>query len=126
MPEWFDYVVEPDFTNVVVDTHQYFMTYPLSPDYKPDATLDDLVAHAREQVASVVREAARHFPVMIGEWSLDTASPHAPTEIGEERRQYYRTIGEAQAQAWEPAVPWTYWAYKHLADTPRLGRLGPR
>jgi hypothetical protein len=53
---------------------------------------------------------------MIGEWSLDTSSPHAPTEIGEERRQYYRTIGEAQA--WEPAVPWTYWAYKHLADTP--------
>jgi acyl carrier protein phosphodiesterase len=62
MPEWFDYVVEPDFTNVVVDTHQYFLTYPLSPDYKPDATLDDLVAHAREQVASVVREAVRHFP----------------------------------------------------------------
>jgi glucan 1,3-beta-glucosidase len=115
--EWVGVLQAPDFTNIVVDTHRYMMSFALEKRHLGE--LDELIAYTRDEVAPTLREVSEHFPVMVGEWSLDAVSP-APHELApDERREYFRTLGAAQLDAWGPTVvAWTYWSYKMLIDTP--------
>jgi glucan 1,3-beta-glucosidase len=114
--EWKGFFTEPDFENVVLDTHLYLMTLTWSAG---DHSLDDYLAFIADRFAGDVREAARDVPVMIGEWCLDTAATEATVLSGEERRSYFRQIADAQLRAWEPAVAWTYWSYKLHTEDPK-------
>ena len=115
--EWTGLFDEPDYTNVVVDTHPYLMTLTFAAG---DQDLDTYLAYVDSEFASTVNEMSRHFPLMIGEWCLDTASEKAAALVGAERAKYYRRIAAAQLAAWEKAVAWSYWSYKLNVDTPRL------
>lgn len=115
--EWFGVLVEPEFTNFVVDTHRYMMNFAV--EKRTFGDLDQLIAYTRDEVAPVLREAAAHFPLMVGEWSLDAVDP-APLDLPTaERREFFRALGQSQLDAWGPlVVAWTYWSYKMLIDTP--------
>jgi hypothetical protein len=65
---------------------------------------------------------ADHFPIIVGEWSLYTASKEALTYGKKEKEVYYRTLADAQLRAWENAVGWFFWSYKlHIISTiPKL------
>jgi glucan 1,3-beta-glucosidase len=116
MREWLGVLDTPEFENVVVDTHLYLMDHALR--HRSLGELDDYVAHVREEFAPTVREVSEHLPVLVGEWSLDTVTPK-PHELGpDERRAYFRTMAEAQLEAWQHATAWTYWSYKMTIDTP--------
>jgi glucan 1,3-beta-glucosidase len=115
MAEWFDVLTAPDFTNIAVDTHQYHMVFTATHGH---LQLEDYVRHVQEDMAAAVREASAHFPVIVGEWCVDTTSKYAPTEPGQPRVDYYRTQAQVQIEAWQPALAWCYWSYKHGEDTP--------
>jgi glucan 1,3-beta-glucosidase len=113
--EWIDVIRQPEFDNVVVDTHLYLMDHALRTGTLGD--LDDYLAYVRDEFAPTVREMSQHFPVMVGEWSLDTVTPKAHDLPSDARRAYFRAMGAAQLEAWAPAVAWTYWSYKLNIDT---------
>ena len=115
--EWFEFFTEPDFENFVVDTHRYVMAHTA---FAGDRDLDDYVAFVENHFGGAVREMSQHFPVMVGEWNLDTKSKRAEALVGEERLDYYRTLTAAHFDAWEPAVAWSYWSYKLQVDAPEF------
>jgi hypothetical protein len=80
--------------------------------------LEDYVAYVSDEFAPTLRRVTRHFPVMVGEWSLDTVNPAPHGLPPDERQAYFRTMAQVQLEAWAPAVAWTYWTYKMSIDTP--------
>jgi glucan 1,3-beta-glucosidase len=115
--EWVGFFTEPDFKNIVVDTHLYLMMYTMAVG---DGGLSDYLTYIENEFASTVSEMSQQFPVMVGEWCLDTKSKRAAALTDEERLDYYRTLAAAQFKAWEHAVGWIYWSYKLQVDAPEL------
>jgi glucan 1,3-beta-glucosidase len=115
--EWVGFFTEPAFKNIVVDTHLYLMVYTMAAG---DGDLSDYLTYIENEFASTVREMSQQFPVMVGEWCLDTRSKKAATLTDEERLDYYRTLAAAQLKAWEHAVGWAYWSYKLQVDAPEF------
>jgi glucan 1,3-beta-glucosidase len=114
---WPGFLTAPEFENVVLDTHLYLMTHTWA-DGETD--LAGYLSVIDDTFVRTVRDVESHVPVMIGEWCVDTAAAN-PAELGEEeRRRYYRSIAEAQLQAWDPAVAWCYWSCKIHTDEPKL------
>jgi glucan 1,3-beta-glucosidase len=113
--EWVDFFKEPDFKNIVLDTHMYVMMHTVK---NKNADLNDYVMHIASEFGGTLKEMSQHFPVMVGEWCLDTASPKSMTLVGEERRNYYRSIADAHFKAWKYATAWCYWSYKLYVDAP--------
>lgn len=114
--EWVGFFQEPDFTNIAVDTHRYLANRFL---LDGDADLDVIVSYIQREFEDSIREMAAHFPIIVGEWSLDPYSTHAYKLTGEARQAYYRQIAEAQLKAWEAAIGWAYWCYRVHTDVPR-------
>ncbi len=113
--EWISFLKEPDFKNFIVDTHPYLMLYTR---LTGDASLEGCLEHIESVFAKTVEEMAGHFPIIIGEWSLSTASKEAMTYGKKEKEVYYRTLADAQLRAWENAVGWFFWSYKLHIDEP--------
>jgi hypothetical protein len=82
--------------------------------------LDGYLEYIATTFGDPLAEATRRFPVIVGEWCLDTKQA-ALAEMGDEaRRRYNRTIAEAHLAAFEPATAWTYWSWRMHVDTPEL------
>jgi glucan 1,3-beta-glucosidase len=113
--EWIGFVTETEFTNVVVDTHMYLVQFALQ---TRDRSPEEFLEHVAGDFAAPLREASAHFPVMVGEWSLEAMSPKVAALPPAERKAFHRSLGEAQLKAWEPATAWTFWSFKTLLDTP--------
>jgi glucan 1,3-beta-glucosidase len=113
--EWVGFVTEPDFTNVVVDTHMYLLPFALE---TRNRSPEEFLTHVEDSFAATLRETTRHFPVMVGEWSLEAPSPKVAELPADEQRAFYRSLAEAQLKAWEHATAWTFWSLKTLIDTP--------
>jgi glucan 1,3-beta-glucosidase len=113
--EWVGFFKEPDFMNIVVDTHMYLVNRALSAG---DADLDVILAYIASQFGGTVNTMSQHFPVMVGEWCLDPYSKKAAALAGEERLDTYKLLAAAYLQAWENATAWCYWSYKLHADSP--------
>lgn len=113
--EWVGFIKEPDFQNVVVDTHMYLVNRMLA---EGDADLDVILAHIESQFGGTVKEMSQHFPVMVGEWCADPYSKKAAALAGEDRLDAFKRLSAAHLQAWKDAMAWCYWSYKLHADTP--------
>jgi glucan 1,3-beta-glucosidase len=115
LEEWIGYFTEPDFTNVVVDTHMYLLPFALE---TRNRTPEEFLAYVDDGFATTLRNVTQHFPVMVGEWSLEAASPRVTELPADEKHAFYRSLAEAQLKAWEHATAWTFWSIKTLLDTP--------
>jgi glucan 1,3-beta-glucosidase len=115
MPQWVGFFKAPDFQNIVVDTHMYVMMHTVT---NRNADLADYVAHIDQAFGGTLREMSLHFPLLVGEWCLDTASPKALGLAGKARRDYYKQVAAAHFGAWEHAIAWCYWSYKLHVDAP--------
>jgi glucan 1,3-beta-glucosidase len=108
-----DFFSNASFEHFAVDIHLYLMEY-LWRTGKDD--LDDYVRHVRESFAPTVSDMSARFPLLIGEWCIDTTSAKPGALDPDERRRYYRTLAETQLAAWEGAEAWFFWSYKLLVD----------
>jgi glucan 1,3-beta-glucosidase len=113
--EWGDYFSRSGFERYFVDTHQYLMVLTFSAG---DQSLERYLEHVRDEFQPLVQELAAEVPLLVGEWCLDPMSTQVAELPPEERTRWFRSIAEAQLDAWRGAAGWFFWSYKLLADGP--------
>jgi glucan 1,3-beta-glucosidase len=111
--EWFGVLDGPEFKNIVIDTHMYVMM-------AGQRDLDGYVEYVARTFGETLAEASRHFPVMVGEWCLDTKQAALSTMTDANRREYNLRVADAHLDAFSPATAWTYWSWRMHVDTPEL------
>jgi glucan 1,3-beta-glucosidase len=107
--EWVGVLDTSAFDNVVVDTHMYVMM-------AGQRDLHGYLEYIDRTFGDTLRTMSQHFPVLVGEWCLDTKWAGLAQLSGEERGDYFRTIGQAHLRAFEPALAWSYWSCTMHAD----------
>lgn len=110
--EWGSFFTDAGFDRFAVDTHLYLMVHTLGTG---DETLQGHLEAVRG-FARTVREAAGHFPVIVGEWCLDPMAPSVAALDDEDRARFHRAVADAQLEAWEPSAGWFFWTLKLLVD----------
>jgi glucan 1,3-beta-glucosidase len=107
--EWPEFFAQSGFKNFFVDTHLYLMEHTIR---NGDDDLEGYLAHIENHFATTVDQMRQHFPLIIGEWCLDTMSSKARTLRGVDRRHYYRSLADAQLSMWNSVAGWFFWSYK--------------
>ena len=115
--EWYDVLTEPQFTNIVVDTHMYVMM-------AGQRDVDGYLAYIDGTFGATLREASRHFPVLVREWCVDTKAHELQTLAGDARRDYFSTIARAHLDAFAPATARCYWRLQDARRRTGRGILG--
>jgi hypothetical protein len=130
---WKDFVTQPKYKNVMLDTHLYLM---VAEAMGCEQTPDGYVAYIKENFEKPIEEVEKYVPVVCGEWCLfnsyvvgiDTKGGQSVlngvdftgermTLSEEEKREVYRKICKAQLDAWKKGSGYFYWSYKLLLDT---------
>jgi glucan 1,3-beta-glucosidase len=113
--EWVGFFKEPEFQNFYLDIHLYLMGQP---DSGAPVDLAPYLRHIQVEFAGLVDEMAVHFPVVIGEWCIDTPSNKLKSLSIPQKRPFYQQISAAELAAWRSAAGWFFWSYKLHTDTP--------
>jgi hypothetical protein len=130
---WKEFVTQPKYKNIMLDTHQYLM---VAEALGCEQTPEGYLAYIKENFEKPIEEVQKYVPVICGEWCLfnsyavgiDTKGGQSvlngidftgerKTLSEDEKRQVYKKIGEAQLQAWKKGSGYFYWSYKLLLDT---------
>ena len=120
---WGDWFRRAGMCNVMLDTHQYLiaMEEPLFAGPARRLYLQSrhlpwlyrMLAGARE---IAIRSAARHIPVLVGEWCVENRwALH-----GRNRADAYRQVSRLQRAAWDASAGQIYWSYQ-LARSAKPG-----
>lgn len=133
MKVWKDFITQPRFENVMLDTHLYLMAAELEgcPQNVP-GYLNYIQEHYKKDIAEV----EAYVPIICGEWcmfnsyavGMDTKggqsmlngmelSKNTEQFTAEEKRKIYRAVCAAQLDAWRCGSGYFYWSYKLLLDT---------
>jgi glucan 1,3-beta-glucosidase len=108
-----DFFSDAGFERFAVDIHLYLMEYLWRTG---NDDLDAYVRHIQDSFRPTISEMSTRFPLIVGEWCIDTTSAKPGRLSHAERARYYRTLAEAQLAAWEGAEGWFFWSYKVLVD----------
>lgn len=130
---WKDFLCQPKFHHIMLDTHQYLMS---AESMGCKQTLDGYLHYIREHFAKDIAEVQQYVPVLCGEWCLfnsyvigqDTKggqtilngmdySKHTNKMSDEDKATVYRKLADAQLTAWREGSGYCYWSYKLLLDT---------
>ena len=132
LKSWKDFITQPKFRGVMLDTHQYLMMAEM---YGCEQTLDGYLGFIKDRFAKDIAEVQSYVPVVCGEWCLFNSlavgkdTKGGQTELNgmdfgesksvseEEKRRIYTAIGKAQLEAWKNGSGYFYWSYKLLLDT---------
>ena len=120
---WGDWFRRAGMRNVMLDTHQYLiaMEEPLFAGPARRLYLQSrhlpwlyrMLVGARE---IAIRSAARHIPVLVGEWCVENRwALH-----GRNRADAYRQVSRLQRAAWDASAGRIYWSYQ-LARSAKPG-----
>lgn len=120
---WGDWFRRAGMRNVMLDTHQYLiaMEEPLFAGPARRLYLQSrhlpwlyrMLVGARE---IAIRSAARHIPVLVGEWCVENR--WAPRSRN--RADAYRQVSRLQRAAWDASAGQVYWSYQ-LARSAKPG-----
>lgn len=130
---WKDFLTQPRFENVVLDTHQYLM---MAETMGCDQTLDGYIKYIQEVYAANMAEVQEYVPVICGEWCLfNSYAVGMDTKGGQtvlngveknetttaldadQKKHIYEELANAQLAAWDNGSGYFYWSYKLLLDT---------
>ncbi|MCD8335280.1 MAG: cellulase family glycosylhydrolase [Clostridiales bacterium] len=130
---WKDFLTQPKFDHVMLDTHQYLM---MAEAFGCERTPESYFKYIQEHYAAEIAKVQEYVPVVCGEWCLfnsyavgfDTKggqsvlngmdfSSNTDSMPAEVKRALYRQLGEAQLDAWKNGSGYFYWSYKLLLDT---------
>lgn len=130
---WKEFLTQPRFHNVMLDTHQYLM---VAEAMGCKQTLNGYIEYIQENFAKQIAEVQEYVPVVCGEWCLfnsyavgvDTKggqtvlngmdfSDNEPVMTAETRQHLYQQLANAQLAAWQEGSGYFYWSYKLLLDT---------
>lgn len=130
---WKEFLTQPKFENVVLDTHQYLMMAELE---GCEQSVEGYLRYIEEHYQKEIAEVQAYIPVICGEWcifnsyavGMDTHggqstlngmdfSGNRETFTPEEKKAIYTQIARAQLDAWARGSGSFYWSYKLLLDT---------
>lgn len=130
---WKEFLTQPRFHNVMLDTHQYLM---VAEAMGCKQTLNGYIEYIQENFAKQIAEVQEYVPIVCGEWCLfnsyavgvDTKggqtvlngmdfSDNEPVMTAETRQHLYQQLANAQLAAWQEGSGYFYWSYKLLLDT---------
>ena len=130
---WKDFLTQPKFENIILDTHQYLMMAEMD---GCEQSVEGYKQYIEEHYAREIAEVQEYADVIVGEWCMfnsyaagvDTKggqsalngmdfSENAEIFTPEEKKKIYREITGAQLDAWRKGSGYFYWSYKLLLDT---------
>lgn len=130
---WKDFFSEQNFTNIILDTHQYLMMAEID---GCEQTVEGYKAYIEDHFAKDIAEVQEYVDVICGEWCLfnsyavgmDTKggqsvlngmdfSENKEAMDEETKKQIYQEIAKAELAAWKRGSGYFYWSYKVLLDT---------
>lgn len=129
---WKDFFQDGNFRNVILDTHQYLM---MAESMGCEQTQEGYLSYIQEHYAKEIAQVQEYVDVICGEWSLfNSLAVGVDTKGGQSvlngmdfsqqdnrlsdtnRKQLYRSIAQAQLDAWNHGCGHYYWNYKLLLD----------
>ena len=129
---WKDFFQNGNFHNVILDTHQYLM---MAESMGCEQTQEGYLSYIQEHYAKEIAQVQEYVDVICGEWSLfNSLAVGVDTKGGQSvlngmdfsqqdnrlsdtnRKQLYRSIAQAQLDAWNHGCGHYYWNYKLLLD----------
>ncbi len=130
---WKEFITQPAFKNVMLDTHQYLM---VAEAMGCEQTLNGYIKYIQETYAKDIAAVQEYVPIVCGEWCLfnsyavgmDTKGgqtvlngmdfeENVPTMDEETKKHLYAQLANAQLAAWDRGSGYFYWSYKLLLDT---------
>lgn len=130
---WKDFVTQPKFRNVMLDTHQYLMMAEM---LGCKQTLNGYIEYIQEHYAQEIAKVQEYVPVVCGEWCLfNSYAVGVDTKGGQTilngmdfsenkdlipaatKKHLYEQLANAQLAAWHEGSGYFYWSYKLLLDT---------
>lgn len=130
---WKDFITQPAFKNVMLDTHQYLM---VAEALGCKQTLNGYIEYIQEHFAKEIARVQEYVPVVCGEWCLfNSYAVGVDTKGGqtvlngmdfaeneqkmdaETQKHLYEQLANAQLAAWREGSGYFYWSYKLLLDT---------
>lgn len=109
---WQKFMPEPQFKNIVRDTHLYQCYRP--PDKK--LSMDQHVKKARNEWRKMINDIQKAKPMLVGEWSL-TLTPETFNNVDEvDKKTGLMAYADAQLEAFKDCKGWFYWTYKTEAQ----------
>lgn len=106
---WEEFFGEPQFHNIVLDTHQYvnMVEYGFG-ENRPIETYEAYM----EKLTGILHDLAGKVPVIAGEWSLSNNMTGCEQLSAEEQSAVLRRLGVAYKKAMDECNGWFYWCYK--------------
>lgn len=130
---WKEFITQPGFQNVMLDTHQYLM---VAEAMGCEQTLNGYIKYIQETYAKDIAAVQEYVPIVCGEWCLfnsyavgmDTKGgqtvlngmdfeENGQTMDEETKKHLYAQLANAQLAAWDQGSGYFYWSYKLLLDT---------
>ena len=130
---WKEFITQPAFQNVMLDTHQYLM---VAEAMGCEQTLNGYIKYIQETYAKDIAEVQTYVPIVCGEWCLfNSYAVGMDTKGGqtvlngmdfeeneqvmdeETKKHLYAQLANAQLAAWDQGSGYFYWSYKLLLDT---------
>ena len=108
LASWDDLLPADRYDNIVIDTHLYltFQDFGFT-RYDAQEYLDKVA-----EFSAQVQAAARHHQVLVGEWCLGNHNPLMPEMDAEAKQAFYRSLADAQLDAWDQGLGGCFWSYR--------------
>lgn len=105
---WKDFMREPKYKNVVLDTHFYFGSVEAGGCPK---SLEAYKAVVEQRFYPILDEMGSYFDIVAGEWSLDSGYAKSLASQ-EEKSNAYAEVARIQNQAWKHISGSFFWTYR--------------
>lgn len=111
--EWSGFMQEPDFQNVLLDTHQY-QCYTAQDAAK---SVPEHIAYTVGDLQKNLNSMNKELPTLVAEWSAALNGQSLGDLAGFARSQAVRAYADAQITTFETTRGWFYWSYKLEHDS---------
>lgn len=113
LKEWKDFMQEPEYKNVILDTHFYHCFA----EEDTRLSMGEILNKVMTVRTAEIKEMSQYFKIIIGEWSLGIHPEFTFKNIGATGVDAgTRAYGGAQIYAYENAEGWFFWSYKLMND----------
>ena len=112
---WHDFFMDPEFENIVLDTHQYLtmVEYGFG-ENRPFAAYREYLNH----LAKLLDKVNTDITLIVGEWSLCNSMTGLDEAGDDEKSEMLRSLGQIYRDAVETCDGWFYWSYKLQTEEP--------
>jgi glucan 1,3-beta-glucosidase len=106
--EWGHFMPEPDYNNIILDTHLYQCFSDQDRQRDIDAQIEIAAVERKQQLNKMQKQ----LPCIVGEWSLGLPPKSLDGQDALGRDASMRAFGSAQLVSYERTRGWFFWTYR--------------